>query len=66
MKTGQYFVELEYEGNYKIKFLDRLLFKLSRDLTRLKDRGFGRSNLTYMCKLYLSFSKSETLYHVLT
>ena len=59
-QTGQYIVEFEQEGNAKAKYGDRLLVNLSKDLTRLKGRGFSRSNLTYMRKLYLTFPKCET------
>ena len=65
-QTGQYIVEFEQEGNSKAKYGDRLLVNLSKDLTRLKGRGFSRSNLTYMRKLYLTFPKCETLSHKLT
>lgn len=65
-QTGQYIVEFEQGGNAKAKYGDRLLVNLSKDLTRLKGRGFSRSNLTYMRKLYLSFTKCETLSHKLT
>lgn len=64
--TGQYIVEFEQGGNVKAKYGDRLLANLSKDLTRLKGRGFSRSNLTYMRKLYLLFPKCETLSHKLT
>lgn len=65
-QTGQYIVEFEQGGNAKAKYGDRLLSNLSKDLTRLKGRGFSRSNLIYMRKLYLAFPKSETLSHQLT
>ena len=41
-------VEFEQGGNAKAKYGDRLLVNLSKDLTRLKGRGFCRSLLTYM------------------
>ncbi|MBO4826529.1 MAG: DUF1016 family protein [Prevotella sp.] len=65
-QTGQYIVEFEQGGKAKAKYGDRLLVNLSKDLTRLKGRGFSRSNLTYMRKLYLEFPKCETLSHQLT
>lgn len=65
-KTGQYIVEYEQEGNTKAKYGDKLITNLSKDLTRLRGRGFSRSNLIYMRKLYLTFPKSETLSHQLT
>jgi len=65
-QTGQYIVEFEQGGNAKAKYGDKLLINLSKDLTRLKGKGFSRSNLTYMRKLYLVFPKRETLSHQLT
>ncbi len=65
-KTGQYIVEFEQGGKAKAKYGDKLLSKLAKDLTRLHGKGFSRSNLVYMRKLYLRFPKSETLSHQLT
>ena len=56
-QTGQYIVEFEQGGNAKAKYGDRLLVNLSKDLTRLKGRGFSRSVLTYMRKFYIAFPK---------
>ena len=61
-----FIVEFEQGGNAKAKYGDKLLINLSKDLTRLKGKGFSRSNLTYMRKLYLVFPKCETLSHQLT
>ena len=65
-QTGRYIVEFEQGGCAKAKYEDKLLVNLSKDLTRLKGRGFSRSNLTYMRKFYLAFPKCETLSHKLT
>lgn len=65
-QTGCYIVEFEQGGNAKAKYGDSLLVNLSKDLTRMKGKGFSRSNLVYMRKLYLTFPKSETLSHQLT
>lgn len=65
-QTGQYIVEFEQGGNAKAKYGDKLITNLAGDLTRLKGKGFSRSNLIYMRKLYLVFPKSETLSHQLT
>ncbi|SFW22911.1 Protein of unknown function [Prevotellaceae bacterium HUN156] len=62
-QTSQYIVELEQGGNAKAKYGDKLLVNLSKKMTRLKGRGFSRSNLIYMRKFYLTFPKSETLSH---
>lgn len=65
-QTGQYIVEFEQGGNVKAKYGDKLIANLAKDLTRLNGKGFSRSNLIYMRKLYLTFPKSETLSHLLT
>ena len=65
-QTGQYIVEFEQGGNAKAKYGDRLLVNLSKDLTRLRGRGFSRSVLTYMRKFYLAFPKCATVSHKLS
>lgn len=65
-QTGQYIVEFEQGGNVKAKYGDKLLANLSKDLTRLKGRGFSRSVLTYMRKFYLAFPKCATVSHKLS
>lgn len=65
-RTGQYIVEFEQGGNAKAKYGDRLLVNLSKDLTRLRGRGFSRSVLTYMRKFYLAFPKCATVSHKLS
>lgn len=64
--TGRYIVEFEQGGNAKARYGDQLIANLAKDLTRMKGRGFSRSNLIYMRKFYLTFPKSETLSHQLT
>lgn len=66
MPTGRYIIEFEQGGNAKAKYGDRLLVNLSKDLTRLKGRGFSRSVLTYMRKFYLAFPKCATVSHKLS
>ncbi len=65
-QTGRYIVEFEQGGKAKAKYGDKLIINLAKDLTRLRGKGFSRSNLIYMRKLYLVFPKSETLSHQLT
>ncbi len=65
-QTGRYIVEFEQGGNTKARYGDQLITNLAKDLTRMKGRGFSRSNLIYMRKFYLVFPKSETLSHQLT
>ena len=64
--TGRYIVEFEQDGKTRAQYGKQLLVNLSKDLTRTHGKGFSRSNLTYMRKLYLTFPKCETLSHKLT
>ena len=64
--TGRYIVEFEQDGKKRAQYGKQLLVNLSKDLTRMRGKGFSRSNLTYMRKLYLTFPKCETLSHKLT
>lgn len=63
---GRRIVEFEQSGEAKAGYGLDLLGELSRDLTSMCGKGFSRSNLTYMRKLYLVFPKSETLSHKLS
>lgn len=64
--TGQQIVEFEQQGHVRAQYGKQLLVNLAKDLTTKRGRGFSRSNLTYMRKLYLTFPKCETLSHKLT
>ena len=63
---GQHIVEFEQGGNEKADYGSGLLDRLSKDLTAQHGKGFSRSNVFYMRKLYLSFQNSETLSHKLS
>ena len=65
-ETGRYIVEFEQKGNAKAKYGERLLPNLSKDLTRLRGKGFSRSALHYMRKFYLAFPICETVSHKLS
>lgn len=65
-EIGRYIVEFEQRGNIKADYGSQLFDRLSTDLTLAYGKGFGRSNLFYMRKLYLSFPNSGTLSHKLT
>ncbi len=65
-RIGQHIVEFEQNGCDKAAYGTALIDRLSKDLTREYGKGFSRSNLIYMRKLYLSFPKSETLSHQLS
>ena len=57
---------LDLGGKAKARYGEQLITNLAKDLTRMRGRGFSRSNLIYMRKFYLTFPKSETLSHQLT
>ena len=63
---GQHIVEFEQKGNERAEYGSQLFERLSKDLTQSYGKGFRRSNLLYMRKLYLFFPISETLSHLLT
>ncbi|MDQ7796850.1 MAG: PDDEXK nuclease domain-containing protein [Spirochaetia bacterium] len=65
-QIGRHIVEFEQKGSAKAEYGTELLDRLSRDLTAEFGKGFSRSNLIYIRKLYLAFPKSETLSHELT
>ena len=65
-ETGRYIVEFEQGGAVRAQYGKQLLVNLSKDLTIRQGKGFSRSNLTYMRKLYLTFPKCETMSHKLT
>jgi predicted nuclease of restriction endonuclease-like (RecB) superfamily len=65
-EIGRYIVEFEQNGNERAEYGTQLFERLSKDLTSAYGKGFGRSNLLYMRKLYLSFQISGTLSHLLT
>ena len=65
-ETGRYIVEFEQGGATRAQYGKQLLVNLSKDLTIRQGKGFSRSNLTYMRKLYLKFPKCETMSHKLT
>ena len=65
-QIGRYIVEFEQHGNERAEYGTQLFERLSKDLTTAYGKGFGRSNLLYMRKLYLSFQISGTLSHKLT
>ena len=63
---GQHIVEFEQKGNQKAEYGSQLFQRLSKDLTLAYGKGFSRSNLLYMRKLYQCFPISETLSHLLS
>ena len=65
-EIGKYIVEYEQKGHEKAEYGSDILNKLSRDMTERYGKGFSRSNVVYMRKLYLTYPKSQTLSDFLT
>ena len=63
---GLYIVEFEQGGQAKAEYGTALLARLARDLKAKYGKGFSRSNLSYMRRMYLYFPKRETLSHKLS
>jgi len=57
-QIGKHIVEFEQGGEAKSKYGSNLLGRLSRDLSLEFGKGFGRSNLFFIRKLYLAFQNS--------
>ena len=62
-QIGKYIVEYEQGGSEKSEYGSKLLDHLSKDLTLAYGKGFSRSNLMYIRKLYLSYQIGETVSH---
>ena len=60
-QTGKYIVEYEQGGSAKSEYGSKLLDRLSKDLTAMYGKGFSRSNLMYIRKLYNIFRIGQTL-----
>ena len=65
-QTGRYIVEFEQNGNIKADYGKQLLTNLSKDLTRLRGKGYSRSNLFNMRLFYVRFPKIQTVSGQLT
>lgn len=63
---GRHIVEYEQNGAERADYGTNLLNRLSKDLTQRFGKGFGKSNLIYMRKLYKSFPIGGTLSHFLS
>jgi predicted nuclease of restriction endonuclease-like (RecB) superfamily len=65
-RTGRYIVEYEQHGADRAKYGTKLLSHLTRDLTLKYGKGYGKSNLVYMRKLYRAFPKGMTVSYQLS
>ena len=61
-QIGRRLVEVEQDGEGKAEYGERLVERLSQDLTARFGRGFGRSNLFQMRAFYIAYTqKVQTL-----
>lgn len=65
-EIGQYIVEYEQKGHAKAEYGSDVLNKLSRDLTDRYGKGFSRSNVFYMRKMYSTYPELEKLSNLLS
>lgn len=59
-RTGYYIVEYGQHEADRAKYGTKLLSHLTRDLALKYGKGYGKSNLVYMRKLYRAFPKGMT------
>ena len=60
-EIGRDIIEYEHGGKEKADYGTNVLSRLARDLTERYGRGFSRSNVVYMRKLYMTYPNSQTL-----
>ncbi|MCF8245847.1 MAG: DUF1016 N-terminal domain-containing protein [Saprospiraceae bacterium] len=60
-KIGRHIVEYEQQGNEKAEYGTYLLDRLAKDLTLAHGKGFSRTNVVYIRKLYLYYSIVQTV-----
>jgi hypothetical protein len=54
-EIGRHIVEFEQQGNEKVEYGTYLLDRLAQDLTLAYEKGFCRTNVVYIRKLYLTY-----------
>ncbi|MDE6329623.1 MAG: hypothetical protein K2L83_02805 [Muribaculaceae bacterium] len=62
---GEYIVEFEQDGNARAAYGEGLLRSLSKRLTLQLGKGYSRSNLQNMRRLYLYYPKCQTVSGIL-
>ena len=65
-QIGKHIVEFEQKGKNKAEYGANLINRLSADLTTRFGKGFGKSNLLYIRKFYITFPKRGTVSHLLS
>lgn len=65
-EIGQFIIEYEQKGHAKAEYGSDVLNRLSRDLTNLYGKGFSRSNVFYMRKMYSTYPELGRLSNMLS
>ena len=60
-EIGRYIVEFEQKGKERAEYGTRLYERLSKDLTQQYNKGFNRSNLANIRKLYIIYPIFQTV-----
>jgi predicted nuclease of restriction endonuclease-like (RecB) superfamily len=60
-EIGRHIVEFEQHGSEKAEYGSYLLDRLAKDLTLAYGKGFTRTNVVYIRKLFLTFPIGQTL-----
>jgi DUF1016 N-terminal domain len=59
-EIGRHIVEFEQKGNRKAEYGTYLLDRLAQDLTLAHGKGFSRTNVVYIRKLFLTYPIGQT------
>ena len=65
-EIGQHIIKYEQKGHSKAEYGSEILKRLSEDLTKRYGKGFSRSNVFYMRKIYSTYPEIERLSNVLS
>lgn len=65
-EIGRHIVEYEQQGNEKAEYGSFLLGRLAKDLSLTYGKGFSRTNVFFIRKLYLLFPKVQTMSELLS
>jgi len=65
-EIGKGIIEFEQKRKFKAEYGSKLLLRISKDLKLKYDKGFSRSNLSYMRQFYIKYSNRETVSHKLS
>jgi predicted nuclease of restriction endonuclease-like (RecB) superfamily len=60
-EIGRHIVEFEQQGNERAEYGSELLINLSKDLTILYGKGFGRRNILDMRRFYIAYPIWQTV-----